>query len=101
MPSTTNLSSPKKTKQVGYEKQQNQSQSTSLYDVIQFADQSGDHVTWLQIKIVVWSEDIAGHHRSELTAVLFIIGSVVDIDQSLGVAVTEIGGVRGAVVYLR
>jgi hypothetical protein len=44
----------------------------------------------LEVEIVMWSIDIAGHHRGELAAVLLSIAPIHDINHSLGVAVPKI-----------
>lgn len=52
-------------------------------------------------KIIVRSEDIARNDGCEEIAVLLEVRSICDVNQSLGIAVAEVGRMRRSVVDLK
>lgn len=54
-----------------------------------------------EVEIVVRTENVARHHRGELTAMLFVVRFVHHVNQAFGVAVAEVGRMRWTIVDLK
>lgn len=60
--------------------------------------QSRQHMRVLEVVVVVRTEDVGRHDRGEVAAVLFVVGTVGNVDHTLSVGVPKVGVVRGTVV---
>ena len=62
--------------------------------------EAGQDVAILHVEVVVGSEHVGRYDGREAAAVLLVVGPVLHVHQSLGVAVAEVGRVRRTVVNL-
>ena len=62
--------------------------------------ESGQHVAVLHVEVVVRPEHVGRDDGGEAAAVLLVVGPVLHVHQTLGVAVAEVGRVRRTVVDL-
>jgi len=67
---------------------------------VDFVNESRKHVSVLKVEVVMWAKHICRYDRCELTSVLLVICSILNIYHSLGVRIAEIGAVWRAVVNL-
>lgn len=74
---------------------------TSLYSIMKFPDECRDNMTRLHTEVIMWSKHIAWHNRRKQTAILLIVSSICDINQSLGVTVSKVGWMWWTQVDLR
>jgi hypothetical protein len=61
-------------------------------------NESGNDVPVLDGKIIVRAVNVGGNDGSEIAPVLFGVGSIHGIDQTLGISISLIAGVRRTVV---
>jgi hypothetical protein len=51
-------------------------------------DEARYHMTVLKVEVVVGTKDVSGNDTREHAAILFMVGSVLDVNQSLGVRIS-------------
>jgi len=51
-------------------------------------------MTGFQAEIVIWSKNITRNNRGEAASILFFVPMILDINQTLGIAVPKIGRMR-------
>jgi hypothetical protein len=64
---------------------------TSLYSIMKFPDECRDNMTRLHTEVIMWSKHIARNNRRKQTAMLLIVSSIWDINQSFGITVSKVG----------
>ena len=56
-----------------------------------FMNQSGQHMTSLNIEIIIFSKDVCWDYSSEITAIVLAIQSALYFKHSFRIGITEIG----------
>ncbi len=74
--------------------------SAGLGGNVCLVDEARQDVPGLDVEVVKRTEHVRRNDWSEVAAVLFVVSSVLDVDEALGVAVAEVGRVRWTVVDL-
>ena len=65
---------------------------------VELVDETGDDVGLFEVEVVVRTEDVGWDDRGKLAAVLLVVTLVHNVDHTLGVGVTVVGGVWGTLI---